>query len=207
MTGSTNDSGRSRACKKNIPGFPGYMASEDGRIFSERTGALKQLATRKSKGYLYVNVRTGYGRRTVIKMPVHQLVLLAFVGDKPGGHYLTRHLNGNPLDNRLDNLKWGTPGENTQDSIRHRTAVCLRFGERAIATRLTDAQVIEIEQRASRGEIQSLLANEFGISQKHVSDIKLHRTRKYLWYPGGGKISAPFAFPDCPPHQIFTRRK
>lgn len=181
MTGSKIDAGIQYAKKKDIPGFPGYFASEDGYIFSNRTGQLKQLTARVHKGYLHVHVKYGYGRQTVKKKPVHQLVLMAFVGEKPNKTSLTRHLNGNALDNRLLNLAWGSPKENTKDSMRHGTAACLRCGESAIATRLSDALVLEIEWRVHSGESKSLLAREFGISAKHVSDIGCQRTRQYLW--------------------------
>lgn len=32
-----------------------------------------------------------------------------------------RHLNGNPVDNRLENLCWGTHSENEYDKHRGRT--------------------------------------------------------------------------------------
>ncbi|EKI6056738.1 hypothetical protein PF347_002279 [Salmonella enterica] len=67
MTGSKIDAGIQYAKKKDIPGFPGYFASEDGYIFSNRTGQLKQLTARVHKGYLHVHVKYGYGRQTVKK--------------------------------------------------------------------------------------------------------------------------------------------
>ena len=51
---------------------------------------------------------------------VHHLVLLAFVGPKPGG-MVTRHLNGDPGDNRLTNLVYGTQSENMYDKVAHGT--------------------------------------------------------------------------------------
>lgn len=45
---------------------------------------------------------------------VHILVMLAFVGPRPDGMQ-TRHRNGIPDDNRLENLIYGTPGENSRD--------------------------------------------------------------------------------------------
>lgn len=51
---------------------------------------------------------------------VHQLVLEAFVGPRPEG-MVTRHLNGDPSDNRLTNLAWGTHAENNADTVQHGT--------------------------------------------------------------------------------------
>lgn len=48
----------------------------------------------------------------------HKLVLEAFVGPLPKG-MVTRHLNGNHTDNRLENLAYGTPRENGLDTVRH----------------------------------------------------------------------------------------
>lgn len=50
----------------------------------------------------------------------HVLVLEAFVGPRPEGME-TRHLDGNPKNNRLENICWGTPVENAADKKRHGT--------------------------------------------------------------------------------------
>lgn len=51
---------------------------------------------------------------------VHRAVLLAFVGPPPEG-YEACHINGNPADNRLENLRWGTRSDNLRDAVRHGT--------------------------------------------------------------------------------------
>lgn len=48
----------------------------------------------------------------------HRLVLETFVGPCPKGHE-TRHKDGDPANNRLDNLCWGTPKENAKDRGDH----------------------------------------------------------------------------------------
>ena len=68
----------------------------------------------KSGGYFYVNLSHKRQR----SFHVHRLVMDAFVGPKPTA-LQTRHLNGNPSDNRLANLAYGTVSENAQDTIRH----------------------------------------------------------------------------------------
>lgn len=68
--------------------------------------------------------RNGYKRVTLSKdgkkrgRLVHHLVLEAFVGPKFAGMEC-RHLNGNPGDNQLENLQWGTSSENSFDVVRH----------------------------------------------------------------------------------------
>ena len=67
-----------------------------------------------TQGHLSVALGRGNSRC------VHELVLLAFVGAKPPKHEC-RHLNGDPADNRLENLAWGTRSENIKDAVAHGT--------------------------------------------------------------------------------------
>jgi hypothetical protein len=49
---------------------------------------------------------------------VHRLVAAAFIGGCPDGQ-LVRHLDGDPANNVLANLSYGTPHENQLDKVRH----------------------------------------------------------------------------------------
>jgi hypothetical protein len=51
---------------------------------------------------------------------VHVLVALAYHGPPPFPDALVRHLDGNPRNNRPENLAWGTRRENYDDLLRHR---------------------------------------------------------------------------------------
>jgi hypothetical protein len=51
---------------------------------------------------------------------VHHLIAETFHGPRPEG-MVVRHLNGNPLDNRAENLRWGTYTENNLDAVAHGT--------------------------------------------------------------------------------------
>lgn len=48
---------------------------------------------------------------------VHALAMLVFIGPCPDG-LERRHLDGNHLNNRAENLAYGTSSENKQDSLR-----------------------------------------------------------------------------------------
>lgn len=100
-----------------IPGWYGYEVSDQGDVYSLKSERLLRQRLHSRDGYCMVNLYGDEGRSTVT---VHTLVLGAFVGPRPEG-YVCRHLNGVAQDNRLTNLKWGTPEENAQDALDHGT--------------------------------------------------------------------------------------
>lgn len=106
-----------------IPGYPGYEASDFGRVRSLLRGRARILAHRfTSQGYVQYMLRDplrpGHRRRQRRLRFAHQLVLESFVGPRPQG-LITRHLNGSRDDNRLINLAYGTHAENAQDRVLH----------------------------------------------------------------------------------------
>lgn len=67
------------------------------------------------QGYLSVSLR-GNGQN--LHAFIHVLVMAAFVGPKPVGCDVL-HRDGDPSNNELGNLHYGTRSENTLDAIRH----------------------------------------------------------------------------------------
>lgn len=64
-----------------------------------------------NNGYKRVAIKYPHEKRKSKKVPVHRLVLEAFVGLAPNG-FECAHLNNKKDDNRLENLKWVTKSEN-----------------------------------------------------------------------------------------------
>nr|WP_182312109.1 HNH endonuclease [Comamonas testosteroni] len=153
---------------RDIPGFVGYAATEDGKILSLRDG-VRELKQRLKKGYM--NVTLGVlvqGKKARRCQPVHRLVCLAFHGEPHGKRNLARHLNGVSTDNWAENLAWGSSGDNAQDAIRHGT---LGKGMKARRRRLTEAQVREIRVRLEAGELDRDLAVEFGVCRYYPNQL------------------------------------
>lgn len=160
-----------------IPGYPDYLIDPRGNVFScRRYGRWYALRPhRLSIGYIAYGLRRDDGahRQTY----AHRLVLLTFVGPPPGPKMHTRHLNGNPADNRLENLAWGTVSENRADAIAHGTNAC---GSKLPQSKLTEDDVREIRRRLAAGDIQADIARGYGISQSVISMINSGKYWKHV---------------------------
>lgn len=87
------------------------------RVVTRKDGRQHRVTGKTLKGWC-----TPAGHRSVYLAGkvcyVHRVVLTAFVGPCPDGMEGC-HNNGNPTDNRLENLRWGTRSENSRDTVRH----------------------------------------------------------------------------------------
>lgn len=110
---------------KPVPGHEGrYAISDQGRVRTfvhPRRGSDGILAApvAVSIGYRRVLLYKGDGspREPVL---VHRLVCEVFNGPGLPGQ-IVRHLNGDPMDNRAENLAWGTQSDNMYDAVSHGT--------------------------------------------------------------------------------------
>lgn len=166
-----------------IPDFAGYTITSDGVVWSwiwnKRNRVFKlaesprEVKSIEHKGTCYRFVWLARNGRYV-KRYVHRLVLLSFVGPCPKGQN-TRHLDGSRSNNKLDNLKWGTPKEQAEDRNRHGTSALgtTRIdiqGQRHHQAKLTDTQAIEIFTLKGRQPCQEL-AQRFGVGIHTVYNI------------------------------------
>lgn len=78
-------------------------------------GKLLKQEKRSKYGHRRVTL---YNNRNPVRRAVHQLVLEAFVGPRPDGLWVL-HRDGNPSNNHVRNLYFGTPSENQYDRVRH----------------------------------------------------------------------------------------
>jgi len=113
-----------------VIGFEGiYEVSDLGQIRTvERVAMRSNGRPHRVKSTIRATKSTAKGYRTVTLVrdaklstyTVHKLVAEAFLGQRPPDH-VVRHLNGDPSDNRLANLAWGTHSDNQRDSLEHGT--------------------------------------------------------------------------------------
>jgi hypothetical protein len=109
---------------RKIPGLPDrFEASDLGRIRS-----VEYINARGSHVnsiiYTCKNARVGlYIEGKQIDFAVAALVLRGFVGPPPlqygRGKCISRHLDDDRTNNKLENLAWGTPKDNSNDAIKN----------------------------------------------------------------------------------------
>lgn len=109
--------------EKPIPSVPGALAREDGMIKFPDTeammpnGVMRQYKTKWIKGCVRRAAKTArhsyYGVLYRGKnYKIHRLVCEAFHGPAPEEKPYVIHLDEDALNNRPDNMKWGTQKEN-----------------------------------------------------------------------------------------------
>lgn len=175
---------------KQCPSYPGYSVTDDGEVFTHRkrfglgkgNGGGVRIDMNYSMrlnpylghgGYIYVSVSTGKGQRSI---PVHVMLLDAFVGPRPEQMEI-RHLDGNPKNNNLKNLAYGTVEQNANDRILHGTQPRGSSHPRA---KLDDASVITMRKMHNEGSSIAAIAREFKIGESTARDIITRRKWQHV---------------------------
>ena len=165
---------------EEISGFKGYFISDQGDVYSNRTGVMKKLKpyTRWSKGkvkqkHLRVTLYGEEGKKKIFQ--VHTLVFTHFVGPVPDG-LLIRHLDDNEDNNALTNLMLGTAADNMKDALKNAKILC---GERSPKAKLNEDQAKQILKLAKSVAFVEL-ARIFNCSPSNIGYIVAGKTWKHL---------------------------
>lgn len=156
--------------------WPEYEVSDLGRV--RRVGAARGAvagAILKQKvgttGYLRVRLSRDFYRTPVA---VHRAVAMAFIPRAVSSANWVCHRDGDKLNNSLGNLYWGTPADNSADTIRHGRSL---KGVKNASAVLSEAQVRAIREKHAAGVAKKALAREYGVSD---AAIRFAVTR-YTW--------------------------
>lgn len=155
---------------RDIKDFPGYQVSNTGLVRSS-------INNRYGPGNEYHELRPTLNRRgypTVClgrgnRFLVSRLVAVAFIPN-PRNLPIVRHMDDDPLNNNVWNLKWGTQVDNMQDCIRHNRLV----GDTRAAIAATKKPVVAISidgKRMIEFSSQADAARELGVWPQHVSNV------------------------------------
>jgi hypothetical protein len=88
---------------KELTNYPGYYADDSGKIYSSKSGRLKEIKQYpKTYGYLYV-VLSKNNKKYYLR--VHRLIANTFIPN-PNNLPEVNHKDEDKTNNRADNLEW-----------------------------------------------------------------------------------------------------
>lgn len=116
------------------------------------------------------------------RMQLAQRVLCGLAhGDPPTPRHQAAHSCGNGGCLNARHLRWATQIENEADKLIHGTRL---VGESHPNVRLSDEEVSEIRAAYAAGEMQRVLAERYGVTQTHVSNLVLGKRRREVSVSG-----------------------
>ena len=148
-----------------------YYVARDGRIYSRITNKFLS-GTSDKDGYKMISAHRINGDKR-LKTSVAKIVLMTFRGTPPEDmkDATVEHINGNRVDNRLDNLKW------LERSINCSVRVNTLRGEACRNAVLTEADVHEICRLLVYTKMSyRKIALRFGVSIYTIIDIHDRRS-------------------------------
>jgi hypothetical protein len=158
-----------------IKGFENYAVDDQGNIFSLPKKTRKGIRILKSivgkNGYPMLDLcKDGQIKRFLVHRLIAQTLL-----PNPNNKEQVNHINGNKLDNRLENLEWNTRSENQKHAIK----IGLRSakGEKNSQCKITEQEVLYIRNSEEKG---SILAKKLNISQTTISQIRNGKTWTHI---------------------------
>lgn len=156
---------------KPVVGYEGYEVSNLGRVRSFKHGRERIMKlTSNGRGYMQLELcRNG----EIKHHTVHRLVAQAFIPN-PENKRDVNHIDGNKLNNHIENLEWATPHENNLHA--YKTGLT-PHGEDTYNAAFTNEQVEFI--RSNPGNLTGKqLAEMFGVGQTAISSIQRGKTYK-----------------------------
>lgn len=155
-----------------IAGYPDYGVTTDGGFWSRRkswknpTGEWVRLADAKSKDYYRcAEIYNENGSRLT---SVHILVLETFRGPRPHPKMRACHNNDIKCDNRIENLRWDTSSENSNDIYRNGTRT----------KKYSDSAAAGVRRLSGMGWDARILCVLFNVPSEFVYAVRSGKIRK-----------------------------
>lgn len=157
----------------DIPGFPGYGASRDGRIWSKLISGRWRKISNSWRELKSGGNGTGYRQVHFYKdtkqfvFLVHRIIAQVFIGEIPLDMEIA-HKNGIRCDNRVDNLMICSHVENQSHRELHGT---ITHKEKHGMSKLNQENVNLIRQKYLDGQTQASIARDFNVQPSTIHKI------------------------------------
>lgn len=166
--------------KVPIKDFNNYFISNIGEIFKlTGNGFIKLKPSKDKDGYFRIRM-TKNGKR--IEKRIHRLVTETWIGPPlDNNKQWVCHINGINTDNRVENLKWGSPKDNSMDRVKHGNSM---FGEKNNTTILDEQTVLKIRNEyisyGFRKNNAVALSEKYGTTKQNIKSIIKRLSWKHI---------------------------
>jgi hypothetical protein len=140
-----------------------YYVDKDGSIHKN---GKKISQSKMTRGYLSVSI---YHNGVFKTHYVHRIVAECYL-DNPKNKPLVNHIDGNKLNNSVENLEWVTHKENSQHSV---TILRKEMGERHSRAKVPDHIVLFIKNCKENNiepDFQEI-ASKYSVGVRHIKNI------------------------------------
>lgn len=141
-----------------------YVINSLGNIINLKTG--KKLNPYISRSG-YFRIRLQVGLKAHKNYTIHRIIASLFI-DNPLNKPQVNHIDGNRLNNNIDNLEWVTGSENMLHSTR---ILSKRIGSQIEWSKLSELDVQNICMDSLKEYSLKKLANKYNVSKSNISSI------------------------------------
>lgn len=154
----------------------GEFAKNNTKPIEERVSPYKTISRRGEGSFRFV----------------HRKTMEDYLGRKLGFNEIVHHINGDTFDNRIENLEILSraehsrlhnkgskhkPGSKARQRQSREVVNKRKLGwERSGKNKMTRKKVAEIRDKLARGATERAMAEEYGVTKRHINDIKNKKT-------------------------------
>lgn len=156
---------------KEIINHPNYEINELGEIRNKTKGNLL-TPFKTTNGYFRIRI----SNKSTYQL--HYLIALHFI-DNPNNYTEINHINGNKLDNFIENLEWSNRSLNMIHAYKKglaKNSLIDKKGENNYKAKLKNEDVSKIKQLLSQNVKQIEIAKMFNVSKMTISNIKNNKS-------------------------------
>ena len=135
-------------------------------VSKEKLVALNLTSHTKPRVYVALETKSGKQKNFF----VHRLVAQSFI-ENPKNKSEVNHIDGQPMNNKVDNLEWVSKSENEQHAYSNGLKINLK-GSANPSSKLTENDVIEIKNRLSNGDSPAEISKDYPVDKMAIYKIK-----------------------------------
>ena len=146
---------------------------------------LKGSILKQGGGYRYLQLKRNGKKKNYL---FHRWVAKCFIGEQPEDKPFVDHINRNPLDNRVENLRWVSHKENLRNTDRFRVDIEAEGTERHRLICLSNSNKILFQIHSQKKYLKILELFDYSLRNNNVdyeidnnnNNLKKKTLLKYL---------------------------